>query len=276
MRIGSGHDTHRLVLGRPLILGGIEIPFSHGLDGHSDADVVLHCITDALLGAVGLGDIGECYPDTDPAYKNYDSSRFVIESMEKIVKLGWEIANVDVTIPMEQFGGELTKSLSNLRFAANLDSPDGLRIRRDHGTLQVVGIVEPLSGVAANCPVHPDTALWLLSPRGAIQALVNGIEPVSQLNQIVALVSAQGDRILCLHGMPHQISRNVLTVVGAQFQAQGTLMRHPPQHAPQRYPDSVPEVLGENLDKEGDPKLPNKPNRKSMLPGKVCIPGLQQ
>lgn len=98
MRIGSGHDTHRLVLGRPLILGGVEIPFTHGLDGHSDADVVLHCVTDALLGAVGMGDIGECYPDTDPAYKNYDSSRFVIESMEKIEKLGWEIANIDVTI----------------------------------------------------------------------------------------------------------------------------------------------------------------------------------
>ena len=98
MRIGSGHDTHRLVQGRRLILGGVDIPFTHGLDGHSDADVVLHSITDALLGAVGLGDIGECYPDTDPAYKNYDSSRFVIESMEKIAERGWRVANLDVTI----------------------------------------------------------------------------------------------------------------------------------------------------------------------------------
>ena len=76
MRVGSGHDTHRLVEGRPLVLGGIRIPHSKGLAGHSDADVVLHAITDALLGAAGLGDIGDLFPDTDPNYRDADSSQF--------------------------------------------------------------------------------------------------------------------------------------------------------------------------------------------------------
>ena len=80
MRVGSGHDTHRLAEGRPLILGGVRIPHSRGLLGHSDADVVLHAITDALLGAAGLGDIGELFPDSDPANKDADSSRFVAEA----------------------------------------------------------------------------------------------------------------------------------------------------------------------------------------------------
>ncbi|WP_020474057.1 2-C-methyl-D-erythritol 2,4-cyclodiphosphate synthase [Zavarzinella formosa] len=98
MRIGSGHDTHRLIPGRRLILGGVDVPFSHGLDGHSDADVVLHAVTDALLGAVGLGDIGDSYPDSDPAYKNQDSSFFVKETLAKLNRMGWQAVNVDVTI----------------------------------------------------------------------------------------------------------------------------------------------------------------------------------
>src|SRR6516164_5696218 len=76
MRVGIGHDTHRLEKGRPLFLGGVRIEHSHGLVGHSDADVVLHALTDALLGAAGLGDIGDAYPDTDPAFKDRDSSFF--------------------------------------------------------------------------------------------------------------------------------------------------------------------------------------------------------
>ena len=77
MRVGSGHDTHRLVEGRPLILGGVRVPHSKGLAGHSDADVVLHAVTDALLGAAGLGDIGDAYPDTDPKCKDADSWLFL-------------------------------------------------------------------------------------------------------------------------------------------------------------------------------------------------------
>lgn len=98
MRIGSGHDTHRLIPGRRLMLGGVHVPFTHGLDGHSDADVVLHAITDALLGAVGLGDIGDSYPDSDSRFHNADSATFVHETMQKLTGLGWQPVNIDVTI----------------------------------------------------------------------------------------------------------------------------------------------------------------------------------
>jgi 2-C-methyl-D-erythritol 2,4-cyclodiphosphate synthase len=98
IRVGSGHDTHRLVEGRPLILGGVTIPHARGLDGHSDADVVLHAITDALLGAAGLGDIGELYPDTNPNWKGADSRLFLNETSAKLNRLGWGIVNLDVTI----------------------------------------------------------------------------------------------------------------------------------------------------------------------------------
>ncbi|MBO0700323.1 MAG: 2-C-methyl-D-erythritol 2,4-cyclodiphosphate synthase [Zavarzinella sp.] len=98
MRVGSGHDTHRLEEGRPLVLGGVRVPYTRGLAGHSDADVVLHAVTDALLGAAGLGDIGDLFPDTDPAYKDADSSRFVAEAMRRLNRHGWRVVNLDVTI----------------------------------------------------------------------------------------------------------------------------------------------------------------------------------
>ncbi len=98
MRVGIGHDTHRLKEGRPLILGGVRIEHPLGLDGHSDADVVLHALTDALLGAAGLGDIGDAYPDTDPAYCNADSSLFLRETLTRLSHLGFRVVNVDVII----------------------------------------------------------------------------------------------------------------------------------------------------------------------------------
>ncbi|MCE9529912.1 MAG: 2-C-methyl-D-erythritol 2,4-cyclodiphosphate synthase [Planctomycetes bacterium] len=98
MRIGTGHDTHRLAEGRALILGGVRIEHSKGLVGHSDADVVLHAITDALLGAAGLGDIGDSYPNSDPQFKDHDSSFFVTETVKRLSQLGWRIINLDVTI----------------------------------------------------------------------------------------------------------------------------------------------------------------------------------
>src|SRR5262245_44961641 len=88
MRIGIGHDTHRLVPGRPLILGGVHIDHPRGLFGHSDADVVLHAVTDALLGAAGLGDIGDAFPDTDPAYAGADSRVLVRQTMGRLARLG--------------------------------------------------------------------------------------------------------------------------------------------------------------------------------------------
>ena len=97
-RVGSGHDSHRLVQGRPLILGGVLVDHARGLAGHSDADVVLHALTDALLGAAGLGDIGDAYPDTDPAHKDADSATFLTETLARLTQAGWRIVNVDVTI----------------------------------------------------------------------------------------------------------------------------------------------------------------------------------
>jgi 2-C-methyl-D-erythritol 2,4-cyclodiphosphate synthase len=95
-RVGSGHDTHRLAVGRPLVLGGVHIDHPRGLAGHSDADVVLHALTDALLGAAALGDIGDLFPDTDPAYRDRDSADFVKAALAKLA--GWRVVNVDVTI----------------------------------------------------------------------------------------------------------------------------------------------------------------------------------
>jgi 2-C-methyl-D-erythritol 2,4-cyclodiphosphate synthase len=98
MRVGIGHDTHRLAVGRPLILGGLHIQHERGLVGHSDADVVLHALTDALLGAAGLGDIGDAYPDTDPAYRDRDSRFFVTDTLGRLQKQGYRLVNADITI----------------------------------------------------------------------------------------------------------------------------------------------------------------------------------
>ncbi len=98
MRVGFGYDVHRLVSGRPLILCGVEIPYEKGLLGHSDADVALHALIDALFGAAGLGDIGEHFPDTDEAYRGIASTRLLALALEKIGTLGWMVGNVDLTI----------------------------------------------------------------------------------------------------------------------------------------------------------------------------------
>ena len=97
-RIGEGWDVHALVPGRKLILGGVEIPHTTGLLGHSDADVLLHAITDAVLGAAGLGDIGRHFPDTDTQFKGADSSVLLQEAMRRVRDKGWELVNVDCTI----------------------------------------------------------------------------------------------------------------------------------------------------------------------------------
>jgi 2-C-methyl-D-erythritol 2,4-cyclodiphosphate synthase len=98
IRIGEGWDVHALVPGRKLILGGVEIPHSAGLLGHSDADVLLHAITDAVLGAAGLGDIGRHFPDTDAQFRGADSSVLLAEAMRRVRAQGWELVNVDSTI----------------------------------------------------------------------------------------------------------------------------------------------------------------------------------
>jgi 2-C-methyl-D-erythritol 2,4-cyclodiphosphate synthase len=98
LRVGEGWDTHALVTDRPLILGGVTIPHSHGLAGHSDADALLHAITDALFGAAGLGDIGRHFPDTDAAFKGADSAVLLAECARRVREAGWAIVNVDATI----------------------------------------------------------------------------------------------------------------------------------------------------------------------------------
>jgi 2-C-methyl-D-erythritol 2,4-cyclodiphosphate synthase len=98
IRIGEGWDVHALVPGRQLILGGVVIPHTAGLLGHSDADVLLHAITDAVLGAAGLGDIGRHFPDTDAQFKGADSSVLLAEAMRRVRAQGWELVNVDSTI----------------------------------------------------------------------------------------------------------------------------------------------------------------------------------
>ena len=101
-RIGQGWDVHRIAPGRPLILGGVAIPSDFGLDGHSDADILSHAITDALLGAAGLGDIGMHFPDTDPRWKGGDSLMFLRHARELVSANGYQIANVDSTVILER------------------------------------------------------------------------------------------------------------------------------------------------------------------------------
>ena len=98
MRIGHGYDVHRLVFGRKLILGGVDIPFEKGLDGHSDADVLVHAVMDALLGAAALGDIGKLFPDNDDVFLGADSMELLITVREVLAQNGWKLKNLDATV----------------------------------------------------------------------------------------------------------------------------------------------------------------------------------
>ena len=98
LRVGQGYDVHRLVTGRKLILGGVEIPFDKGLEGHSDADALLHALTDAILGACALGDIGQWFSDADPAFKNADSAVLLAKVMNHVKQHGFRLINADCTV----------------------------------------------------------------------------------------------------------------------------------------------------------------------------------
>lgn len=102
VRVGFGYDAHQLAAGRELWLGGVLIPHTAGLDGHSDADVLLHAVCDALLGAVSLGDIGQHFPNTDPAWKGADSKRLLAAVVALLADAGWRVGNVDCTLVMER------------------------------------------------------------------------------------------------------------------------------------------------------------------------------
>lgn len=102
MRVGIGYDSHRLVAGRPLLLGGVLVPFEKGLHGHSDGDVLLHAIGDALCGAAGLPDIGQMFPDTDEKWKGADSRELLREMARRVADAGWSVGNVDVVLIAQQ------------------------------------------------------------------------------------------------------------------------------------------------------------------------------
>ena len=129
-RIGQGYDLHRLASGRRLVLAGIEIAFEKGLTGHSDADVVLHAVIDAMLGAAGLGDIGEHFPDTDPAYKNIDSAQLLEQVRQEVERFGYAPVNVDLTIIAEKPKLQPYKSAMRQKLAELLKiDPDVVNVK---------------------------------------------------------------------------------------------------------------------------------------------------
>ena len=146
MRIGHGYDVHRLVEGRDLILGGVKIEFELGLLGHSDADVLLHAVSDALLGAAGLGDIGKHFPDTDPAYKGADS-RVLLRHVVKLVKEnGYRISNVDVTMIAQKpkLKDHIPQMVRNI--AADLEIPE-TRVNVKATTEEKLGFTGSMEGL---------------------------------------------------------------------------------------------------------------------------------
>ena len=147
-RVGFGHDVHRLVPGRPLMLGGVEVPHTHGLEGHSDADVVLHAICDALLGAAALGDIGEHYPNTDPAYKNMSSSVLLKKTNQKINDAGYKVVNVDVMVLAQE--PKLQEYKASMRFHIAFElAVDEAQVNIKAGTNEGLGFIGAGEGIAA-------------------------------------------------------------------------------------------------------------------------------
>ena len=133
MRVGIGHDTHRLEAGRPLILGGVTVPHSRGLAGHSDADVVAHAVADALLGAAGLGDIGAHFPDTDPQWRGADSLTLLSHVVGLVKAEGWSIGNVDTTVVLEAPRLTPHKPAMEERLAAVVGAAVSVKAKRAEG-----------------------------------------------------------------------------------------------------------------------------------------------
>ncbi len=148
MRIGHGFDVHPLVAGRPLIVGGVTIPFERGLDGHSDADVLLHAVADALLGAAGLGDIGRLYPDSDPAYRGADSRVLLRDVVRRLAGAGFRVVNVDAIVIAQapRMAPHLAQMVANI--AHDLGIPaDGVNVKAK--TTERLGFIGRGEGIAA-------------------------------------------------------------------------------------------------------------------------------
>lgn len=148
LRIGQGVDAHQLTTGRPLILGGVQVPFEQGLAAHSDGDVLLHAITDALLGAAGAGDIGQHFPDTDPAHAGADSRGLLREVMTEVIGEHWSVVNVDATVIAQR--PKLQPHLLGMRenIAADL-GVDLARVNLKATTLEWMGFTGRGEGIAA-------------------------------------------------------------------------------------------------------------------------------
>ncbi len=149
MRIGHGYDVHRLVEGRRLILGGVEIPFELGLLGHSDADVLLHAVSDALLGAAALGDIGKHFPDTDPRYEGADSMKLLERVVELLEEKGFKVNNIDCTVIAQKpklapFIGQMKSNI------AQMCGIDGDRVNVKATTEEKLGFTGELKGISAH------------------------------------------------------------------------------------------------------------------------------
>lgn len=152
LRIGQGFDVHALVEGRDLIIGGVRIPHTHGLQGHSDADVLLHAITDAVLGAAALGDIGRHFPDTDPRYAGADSRVLLRATMQKVAQAGWRVVNVDATVHAQapKIGPHAPAMVANI--AADLGvTPEVVNVKAK--TNEGLGYLGRKEGIAATVSV---------------------------------------------------------------------------------------------------------------------------
>jgi 2-C-methyl-D-erythritol 2,4-cyclodiphosphate synthase len=152
MRIGFGYDVHRLVEGRRLFLGGVEIPFEKGLVGHSDADVLLHALCDALLGAAGLGGLGKHFPDTDPEYQGIASQKLLNKTFQMITRRGFVVSNVDATILAEapKMAPYSDSIRDNIAKALNVDRG---RINIKATTAEGLGLIGTGAAIAAYCVV---------------------------------------------------------------------------------------------------------------------------
>ena len=149
MRVGIGYDVHPLVSGRRLVLGGVEIPFDKGLDGHSDADVLVHAIIDALLGATGLGDIGSHFPSSDPRYKDISSASLLRQVISLLRAQGWLVCNVDASIVAEQ--PRLTPFISEMRgIIAEALGVDAGQVGLKSTTSKGLGFLGKGEGIAAH------------------------------------------------------------------------------------------------------------------------------
>lgn len=158
IRVGLGHDTHRLELGRPLIIGGVAIPHDKGPISHSDGDVLLHALTDALLGAAGMGDIGEWFPDTDPHYAGADSAGLLKQVVAELAQRGWRVVNVDGTVSAQRPKLSPFKAAMAARIASVLEiEPEAVNVKAKTG--ERVGPIGREEAIAADAVVLIEHAL---------------------------------------------------------------------------------------------------------------------